>query len=194
MLVKAALSISGALLLITSLFDPHASHGARIGNAPVFTSDGKLKLPADYREWAYVSTGLGMSYRDNNVGRQPVFDNVFVQRDAYRDFIRTRVWPNRTMFILELRHASDHGSILKDGRFQSDVASVEASVKDASRFANTWAYFDFGAGRTEASPLPDAECFACHRQNGAVDNTFIQFYPTLLKAIAPAETRAPARR
>jgi hypothetical protein len=194
MLVRTAFSISGAILLISSLFNPGASFGARIGSAPVFTSDGKLRLPADYRDWTYVSTGLGMSYRDNNGGRQPVFDNVFVQRDAYRSFIRTRVWPNGTMFILELRHASDHGSILKDGRFQSDLASVEASVKDARRFPNKWAYFDFGLNGTEASPLPDAECFACHRQNGAVDNTFIQFYPTLLKAIGPPETRPPARR
>jgi len=25
-----------------------------------------------------------------------------------------------------------------------------------------------------------AECYSCHAQNGAVDNTFVQFYPTLI--------------
>jgi hypothetical protein len=25
-----------------------------------------------------------------------------------------------------------------------------------------------------------AECYSCHEQHAAVDNTFVQFYPTLL--------------
>jgi hypothetical protein len=145
-----------------------------------FTSDGKLRLPSDYREWIYVSTGLGMSYRDGSADNDPRFDNVFVQREAYREFSRNRLWPNGTMFVLELRKSSDHGSILKAGRFQADVVSIEASVKDSRRFANKWAYFDFGQTGREASPLPEDQCFSCHRQNGAIDNTFIQFYPVLL--------------
>ena len=35
-------------------------------------------------------------------------------------------------------------------------------------------------GATSAKPLPTtASCYSCHAQNGAVDNTFVQFYPTL---------------
>jgi hypothetical protein len=26
-----------------------------------------------------------------------------------------------------------------------------------------------------------AVCYSCHKQNGAVDNTFVQFYPTLIE-------------
>jgi hypothetical protein len=33
--------------------------------------------------------------------------------------------------------------------------------------------------RVEALPTT-ASCYACHSTNGAVDNTFVQFYPTLL--------------
>jgi hypothetical protein len=148
--------------------------------APQFTSDGKLKLPRDYRSWAYVSTGFGMSYTESSEHRDPVFDNVFVQREAYDHFVRTKTWPDRTMFILELRQSSDHGSILRNGRFQGAISSVEASVKDEGRFAEKWAYFDFGPRETEAVRFPkEARCFSCHKQNGAVDNTFVQFYPTL---------------
>ncbi len=35
---------------------------------PVFTSDGKLEFPANYREWIYLSTGLDMSYRKETAG------------------------------------------------------------------------------------------------------------------------------
>jgi hypothetical protein len=31
-----------------------------------------------------------------------------------------------------------------------------------------------------------ANCYSCHQENGAVDTTFVQFYPTLLP-IARAE-------
>src|SRR3982750_4763043 len=76
--------------------------------APQFTSDGKLKLPRDYRRWTYVSTGFGMSYSESSDHSEPVFDNVFVQREAYDHFVRTRTWPDRMMFILELRQSTDH--------------------------------------------------------------------------------------
>ena len=32
-----------------------------------------------------------------------------------------------------------------------------------------------------ANPLPaSAPCYSCHRNNAAVENTFVQFYPTLM--------------
>jgi len=59
-------------------------------------------------------------------------------------------------------------------------------LKDSSQFPEKWAYFDFGVKNgeriTEAKALPKtAACFSCHSKNGAVDNTFVQFYPTLIE-------------
>jgi Cytochrome P460 len=167
------LSTSGAL-------QSKPSQQIDITDAPQYTSDGKLKLPEDYRQWVYVSSGFGMSYSDNPQRQEPVFDNVFVKRDSYDHFLRTGAWPDRTMFVLELRESSDHGSIVKNGRFQASLSAIEASVKDERRFPEKWAYFDFGADGKEAPAFPkEARCFSCHQRNGAVDNTFIQFYPTL---------------
>ncbi len=74
--------------------------------APKFTSDGKLEFPADYREWIYLSSGLGMNYsRGSNEG-PPSFDNVFVHPTAYREFMKTGHWPDLTMFILEVRRSA----------------------------------------------------------------------------------------
>jgi hypothetical protein len=90
------------------------------------------------------------------------------------------------MFVLEVRASDTVGSINKEGRFQSNVRAVEVEVKDARRFGpGGWAFFLFGAGdraRERAGPQPrDSSCNTCHAQHGAVDNTFVQFYPTLLE-------------
>jgi hypothetical protein len=40
--------------------------------------------------------------------------------------------------------------------------------------------------------VPHSEdCYACHSTHGAVDNTFVQFYPTLIELAARHKTLAP---
>ncbi|OLC50353.1 MAG: hypothetical protein AUH43_05300 [Acidobacteria bacterium 13_1_40CM_65_14] len=103
--------------------------------------------------------------------------------------MRTGKWPDRTMFVLELRASSDQGSILESGRFQKEVVGIEASVKDERRFPEKWAYFGFEGGSNEAAPFPkSAGCLSCHQQHAAVDNTFVQFYPTLLEVATRMRT------
>src|SRR5262245_25540791 len=75
---------------------------------PAFTQDGRLQLPADYRSWIYLSSGLGMSYNAPGQGMQmdPMFTNVFVKPAAYREFVKTGKWPDKTMFVLEERKSA----------------------------------------------------------------------------------------
>jgi hypothetical protein len=130
-------------------------------------------------------------------GRPPMFDNVFVTRSAYRAFMNTGRWPDRTMFILEIRRGLENVSINNGGRTQGEVALIEAAVKDEQRFKATggWAYFDFGGGAKLAAataPLPQtASCYKCHAENTAVDNTFVQFYPELFAAATKHGTIKP---
>ena len=151
--------------------------------SPRYGADNELMRPENYREWIYLSSGLGMSYSPaataaNNAN--PPFDNVFVTPSAYRSFLQTGTWPDKTMFVLELRGSASEGSINKQGRFQGQVLGVEVEVKDESRFPGKWAFYEFGRSAASAKPLPTtASCYSCHAQNGAVDNTFVQFYPTL---------------
>src|SRR5262249_6925328 len=156
--------------------------------APSFSAQGELQLPADYREWVYLTSGLGMTYGPAAAaeGRTPNFDNVFVNRDAYRQFVSNGKWPDKTIFILEIRGAEEPFSINNGGRTQGNVGAIEAAVKDVSRFRETaWGYFTFGAAprlTQSAAPLPtSASCYACHRDNTAVEQTFVQFYPTLFE-------------
>jgi hypothetical protein len=146
-------------------------------DGPRFTSDGQLLFPRDYREWVFVTSGLGMSYSSDAPTHEPRFDNVFVTRAAYQSFLEKGSWPDGTMFILEVRASQSKASINKDGRFQSGIEGIEAEVKTSGK----WAFYGFGKGSAAAKQIPaSANCYSCHSEHGAVDNTFVQFYPTLL--------------
>jgi len=165
-------------------------------NGPVFLADNQLVRPANYREWIWVSSGLGMTYgpREQSANpAEPRFDNVFVTPEAYRAFMKTGKWPNKTMFALEIRSSQSHGSINKDGHFQGDLLTIEAEVKDEGRFPEKWGFFPFRGNEQTAKQAPPAttECLSCHSRNGAVDNTFVQFYPTLLEIAKQKGTLRP---
>jgi len=153
---------------------------------PRFLADNELSRPDNYREWVWLSSGLGMTYgplADAAGSRDPRFDNVFVTPEAYRSFLRTGKWPDKTMLVLEVRASQSEGSINRQGHFQGDLVGIEAEVKDESRFPEKWGFFAFKDSAKSAKALPSAttDCQSCHSQNGAVDNTFVQFYPTLLQ-------------
>ena len=159
-------------------------HGQEGDSATTYTGAGELMKPTDFREWVFLGSGLGMTYSEPTGAaspRPPAFTNVFVNPAAYKTFIKTGTWPDRAIFILEIRGSTSEGSINKGGRFQTEVLAVEAAVKDSRRFAGNWAYFDFGRG-DRAAPLPQTErCYACHQAHAAVEQTFVQFYPTLME-------------
>ncbi len=151
---------------------------------PQYTSDGRLRFMANYREWVFLSSGLGMTYGPLGSGRDPMFDNVFVNPSAYRAFLDTGRWPDKTVLVLEVRNAQTKGSINRGGHFQTEVAGVEVHVKDEKRFPRKWAFFAFrnGSSVSEAAEGETSSCYTCHEPNGAVDTTFVQFYPTLIPA------------
>ncbi|HET7100471.1 MAG TPA: cytochrome P460 family protein [Terriglobia bacterium] len=147
-------------------------------DAPQYSADGRLVLPRGYRDWIYLSSGLGMEYSaEGKPGSE--FTNAFVQPSAYRSFLSTGQWPDRTVFVLEVRNSATQGSINRGGHYQSGLRSLAASVKDVKRFPKKWAYFSFDKGARQAAANRPASCFQCHNTHGAVDNTFVQFYPTL---------------
>jgi tetratricopeptide (TPR) repeat protein len=146
-------------------------------NAPRYTADKKLLRPSNYREWIYLSSGLGMNYGPT-AGMQ-MFTNVFVAPEAYREFMATGKWPDKTIFALEIFSPATHGSINKSGHYQDAFLSLEAEVKDSST-PEVWRYYNFGTERTEAEALPKRACFDCHEKSAAAEHSFVQFYPHLL--------------
>jgi len=146
---------------------------------PLYDAKGKLLRPDDYREWMFLSAGYGMNYSPAP-GRHEMFTNVFVQSWAYQKFMNSGKWPEQTMFVIDERDAQSKGSINKTGHFQTDLMGLAVEVKDSSRFPETWAYFGFDAEGKTAEAMPKGNgCWSCHDAHGAVEHTFVQFYPTL---------------
>jgi hypothetical protein len=164
-------------------------------SAPQFTPEGKLVRPMGYRKWVFVSSGYGMSYSQSPSGTQ-MFTNVFVTPTAYDYFAANGKWPDKTMFVLEMYGSTSRGSINKHGSYQTELSGLDVEVKDESRFADKWAYFNFSeTAKTATADTPSKnECWKCHEQNAAVEHSFVQFYPELLKIAQAKGTIKPGVR
>ena len=146
---------------------------------PTYTADGRLDFPKAYRRWIYLSSGMDMSYVPGATPGRSAFDNVFVNPEAYEAFLTSGTWPDKTVLVLEVRRADQSGSINKNGHYQSDVLHTEVHVRDVARLGG-WGFFGFGDDAPAVMIARSADCYSCHLDHGAVDTTFVQFYPTLL--------------
>ena len=154
---------------------------------PEYTADGRLKFPEHYREWMYLSSGVGMTYgpiAEQGQWGPPMFDNIFVNPEAYRAFQETGHWPDKTILVMEARQSESHASINNGGHFQTDIVGVEAEVKDSSTPEGPWNFYGFEV--VSGKPVESAKavshkasCYTCHGVKTAVENTFVQFYPPL---------------
>jgi len=150
-------------------------------SGPEYTADAQLKLPENYRQWVYLTTGFDMSYNPSLAMGHHMFDNVFVNPESYKQFVETGTWPDKTVLVLEGRMGQDKGSINQKGSYQgTEIMGIEAHVKDEARFPGKWAFFIFDGAQTAKMVPTDMDCYTCHAQHAAVDTTFVQFYPTLL--------------
>lgn len=184
--VLAAMTVAllaGGLAIRIARSPARAVHAAQ-ATAPSYAGNGDMLPPSHYREWIYLTSGLDMSYspKTTDMGGMSMFDNVFVNPEAYRSFLATGTWPDKTVMILEGREARSKGSINQRGHFQAvGVMDLEVHVKDEARFPGKWAFFSFDAADKNGTLIPQgAPCYTCHAEHAAVDTTFVQFYPTLL--------------
>jgi hypothetical protein len=183
MLTKAKTAVL-LLLAVVVLFSLAAfqQNATTPTSGPEYTADAQLKFPEHYRDWVYLTTGFDMSYNPAmQMADHHMFDNVFVNPEAYKTFVTTGTWPDKTMLVLEARGAEGKGSINQKGNYQgTEVMGFEVHVKDEARFPGKWAFFGFDDDRTAKMIPLSADCYSCHSAHAAVDTTFVQFYPTLL--------------
>ncbi len=165
-----------------------AAAASSAAQGPRYNAAGELLPPTDYREWMFLTSGFSMAYgpaaAEMAAAGIKMMDNVYVPRAAYAAFVERGTWPDGTMFVLEIRAGEGTGSIVDGGHFQTYLAGLEAHVIDSRRFPGGSGFFGFPTDDSgpsgPARPLPSGNaCVACHSKNGAVGNTFAQFYPTL---------------
>jgi hypothetical protein len=159
----AVAGVALAVIVSATLFSQMRYVAANSGELVAFVNGDTLSLPPNYRSWILVGTvSQGSHSSPGNAA-----ESVYMSPESYREFKRSGKFPQGTMMILE-------------SAMQSPVV---ASVKD-ERFGGGWGYFRFkndGAGvSSRARALPEtAGCAACHRDRGANDQIFTQFYPAL---------------
>ena len=179
---KAVVATWTAALVVMMATMPRVVAQQPAADGPSLQNDGVLAFPENYREWMFLSAGLGMNYGPNApaAGQPQSFTNVYVNPSSYRAFMKTGAWPDRTMFVLEIRGSATEGSINRSGFYQTAVRAIEANVKDA-RLPGGWGFFNFGNKTAAVAALPQsATCYTCHAENTAVEHTFVQFYPSLM--------------
>ena len=193
-------TVAGAAFLLAAACAFLAAHrpspsvvAAASDASPAYAASGDMLPPANYREWIYLSSGFGMSYTADPAG-MTMFDNVFVNSEAYRSFMATGTWPDKTVMVLESREARDKGSINLHGDFQgTSLMGLSVHVKDVARYPGGWAFFNFASPTANGKLFPPvAACYSCHQEHGAVDTTFVQFYPTLLPIARDKKTLSEA--
>lgn len=157
-----------------------------------YTPDGQMIFPADYRAWIYLTSGLGMSYSTNVPTDHPAFDNVFVNPAAYKTFLATGTWPDKTVIVLEIRGSETKTSIDQRGHSQAEVRGVEVHVRN-EKLPGKWGFYEFDPGaKTAKLTARPASCYTCHEAHGAVDTSFVQFYPTLMPIAREKKTLSAA--
>jgi hypothetical protein len=176
--------IATGLACAASLVSAPAAPAKR---AAQFEGKDTLLRPDGYREWVFVGSSLGLRYEEGK--KQPEqleFKNVYIDPVAYRAYRQTGAFPQGTVLVLETATSEVKKEPGLRGSFQKQFTGLSAAVKDKARFPDGWAYFSFsdGPGKTKskAKPAKKAACYDCHRQKGAEDNVFTQFYPVLKAA------------
>ena len=153
---------------------------------PRFTEGNQLIRPEGYREWMFVGSNLNMGYTDGAAPGESRFHNIYVQREAYRQFAATGKFPDKTTLVMEVLATGTNASINKRGQFEDKAIGIEVTVKDEKRFPEKWAYFNFigsgGAPLAQSKAFAKEACWSCHHEHGASDNVFTQFYPVLREA------------
>jgi len=183
MRVRTSLALAG--LALAASWGYAASAQAPATDGPKYVAGtNNLIRPADYREWMFIGSSLGLNYPAPGAAQGPAqFNNVFVNRSSYRSFMQTGKWPDKTIWVLEFRGVGKEAVANRAGQFQTDLQGIEANVKD-SRFPDGWGYFVFRDNGPSTAPLSGdtvKRCIDCHSAHTAVERTFVQFYPTLFE-------------
>lgn len=195
--MRKAIWLVGSVVLVAGMANwlgrsKPTVRAAEVVGAPQYDTGGKLVRPSGYRKWAYLSSGYGMSY-SQTASDHLMFTNVFVTPSSYDYFVEHGTWPDKTMFVLEVFGSASKGSINKHGNYQSEFMGLDVEVKDEKKFADKWAYFNFNGEETsgDANTPSKNGCWNCHDQNAAVEHSFVQFYPELLKIAKEKNTIKP---
>lgn len=188
--MKRYVLLSAVVLLVVAgvLSVPSTHKTAAVAAAsgmpvPQYDAGGALIRPKGFEDWMFVGANIGMSYSKEDSKGPGEFHSVYMQREAYAEYVKTGKFPEKTMFVLAVYDPQQKVSINKNGYFEGELGGMAVSVKDHERFPEGWAYYSFDSAalgaKAKASPKP--MCYECHDQHADDDHVFVQFHTVLRK-------------
>ena len=127
-------------------------------SGPAYESDGRLKLPANYREWIFLKLGG----RHRVIDLSAAYCNLrstmpLLSPRPTGESVRTGTWPDGTSLVLESRGATSKGSInqhLENFRTAMSWAwKYTSRTRNASRVVGCSSR-SIGPGRRRRFPQP----------------------------------------
>lgn len=199
MLIRERGVAPGVEVLLLALLAAACGDSAATLAKPGFTADGQLERPdPSYREWVYIGAPLTPNEINPPEAPFPEFHNVYMHPADFAYWKDNGTFADGTVIIKELVTVGSKAAVSGQGYFMGDFRGLEATIKDAERFADepgNWAYFSFGHSYPLAestTPQPVESCNACHDANADYDFVFTQYYP-VLRAAKPGSDGAIAR-
>lgn len=169
----------------------------QLDRPPVFTAQGELTQPRNFREWTFIGAPITPHGLNNGKANFPEFHNVYTQPEAAKAYQATGKWPEGTMMVKELQlidgpAENPDGSRLEAsgrGYFPGKAAGLDVAVKDSKRFAKSkgWGFFNFNHTPPPYLPVvaerPVSECAGCHIANAHEDMVYVNLYKPLLSRL-----------
>jgi hypothetical protein len=190
-MVAVLVGIAGLSCMLARAVAPATAAPPDAEAAPVeFTSDGKLKQPAGYRNWIYVGASVTPNDLNGGKARFPEFHAIYMDPESFADYKRSGQFRDGTVLVKELSSVGSKETTSGNGYFLGDFTGLAVAIKDSKRFKDepgSWAYFNFGYNyplKAEVSKSPASACNKCHQDNAKQDWVFTQNY-NVLPAAAP---------
>ncbi len=113
---------------------------------PDYNDAGELKRPTGYETWVFVGSNLGIEYGDAAAKEKPAekdktatkrpgkganFHNVYLNREAYADYLKTGKFPEKTVLVLDIFKAEEREprKIVAEGLFPGAHSGLAVAVK-----------------------------------------------------------------
>jgi len=195
MLPVIALLVAIAFALQASAQAPAVTQptAASSPNAPKY-DDKNLLFPDGFRSWMFVGSNRGLLYKGDSERGPITFHNIYINPEAYAHFRDTGQFPDPTVLVMDIYVSAERepqGIIVRgsyDGKWDGNFVAVKNSARppEKSGEKTIWAYYNFSPDKNDstkpqasAAAEPDANCYACHKEHGMIDNVWVQLYPIL---------------
>ncbi len=178
-----------AIAITLTALTTSANGAQKKGEGPMFTREGELLMPKNFRHWVFIGAPVTPNDMNNGKAAFPEFHHVYINPVSFAAYRKSGKLPDGTILVKELASVGAKSAVSGNGYFPGEFIGVATAVKDSKRFAKepgNWAYFSFmgtdGKALAKAKMQPTPACNECHQKNAAADWVFSQFYPVLRAA------------